>query len=127
MNYDWSQTWDYVTINIFNYDKVESFVLTSKHIKVKCKNFTLEGDLSFSVYPDESTWYIENNSIFIELAKVDRSQHWERLCIGFPEKDMDLTPRGVSDFTPEQESIFRRMKLQQDQDIRNNPKLVNNS
>ena len=82
---------------------------------------------SIKVAKDANIVQFIYNSIIIELAKADRSKHWGRLCIGFPEKETNLTSRPLSDFTPEQESIFRRMKLQQDQDIRNNPELLNNS
>lgn len=87
LEYKWEQTSDYITIliNITEDIKIKDICVNfkPKYLKISINDKILEGELFKPTYDVDSSWYVDNKTLSIELPKVIISDnyHWEKLFI----------------------------------------------
>ena len=89
LEYDWTQDWHLLTVIVPNINKKGLIVeIKYNRLKVKYDGKELSGELSLSIYPNESTWYMDAGSLVIELSKVDIEVWSKNVFKGEPIKDI---------------------------------------
>lgn len=75
IEYNWDQTFYHITIEVpFEIKpskKDIDIVFKPKYLSIKIFDKIIDGKLFNNILPDESTWYLEENKLCIELAKVE--------------------------------------------------------
>ena len=93
--YSWSQNFkDMVSIHIKVDKETKSkdikIDLTNSNIRATLKGkVILEGELYNTIKISETTWYLENNSVVIELDKYNKGEWWKSVFKG--EKEIDIS------------------------------------
>lgn len=124
--YIWQQTAYDITL-IFplhkNTRKDVNLILTPQKLSLSIKNnLEYEGSFCFSVKCESSTWYIENDSIIIELDKFKKHEWWKSAFIGDDEIDTSkVTPatETFSDLDSSTKSTIDKMLYEQEMKERN--------
>ena len=81
-----------------------------------------EGQFCFSVKCESSTWYIENDSIIIELDKFKKHEWWKSAFVGDDEIDTSkITPASetFADLDSSTKSTIDKMMFEQEMKERN--------
>jgi hypothetical protein len=90
--YEWAQTAYDLTITFPISEKINrkdiSLTLTPLKFKLKHRdNDIFEGEFPFSIKVESSVWFIENNSIIIEVDKYKKHEWWKTAFVGQEEID----------------------------------------
>lgn len=125
-NYIWQQTAYDITL-IFPLQKHSrkdvNLILSPQKMSLYIKNnLQYEGSFSFSVKCESSTWYIENDSIIVELDKFKKHEWWKSAFIGDDEIDTSkVTPASetFSDLDSSTKSTIDKMLFDQQMKERN--------
>ncbi len=92
MEHDWEQDWHYVTIiipDITSKTKL-NIELKSQHIVITYDGaIVITGKTQFPIYPDESTWYLQKNVLYVELTKAQCGAWWSFIVEGVIERKLD--------------------------------------
>jgi hypothetical protein len=118
--YTWTQTLQQVTVvlkqNIAHKRELK-VAIGVQRLEVRYGDLVLiDGELHRAVKPGESVWYLEGNSLVIELEKVNNMEWWSRVIVGDAEIDptkCEPETSRLSDLDGETRQLVEKMMLQQ--------------
>lgn len=84
--FGWNETWYHVQVHVpVDRNKKIKVSIDPRHLAVLVGGqAVLEGELQDHVYPDESTWYFEDNVLVVELCKRRDDKLWKRVFTSQP-------------------------------------------
>jgi len=120
--YEWAQTAYDLTITFPISEKISrkdvSLTLTPLKFKLKHLNHDIfEGEFPFSIKVESSVWFIEDNSIIIEVDKYKKHEWWKTAFVGQEEIDTSkVTPatETYSDLDSSTRSTIDKMLYEQE-------------
>ena len=123
--YKWAQTLRDVTMTIPPPEgglnkRVIKVSFKPTHLKIELRGETVvDGDLHGRIKCEESTWYLNEGSLCIELTKAgEKEEWWAAVCKGDPEVDTTkLQPEDsqLSDLPGETRGVVEKMMYDQRQ------------
>lgn len=126
-SYVWTQTaYDLaVTFSKIEELKKKDIVVTltpSKFLFKHKNNIVFEGDFPFSIKVESSTWFIEDNSVVVELDKHKKHEWWKTAFVGQEEIDTSkVTPASetYSDLDSSTKATIDKMLYEQEMKEKN--------
>jgi hypothetical protein len=112
----WEQTWDLITLAIPNCPitdrKKVKIIITRDSINVSYTKedgtyLTFGGDLLFPIYK-EYTWYWTDDTLYIEMPKVDKHKWWTGIVSNVEEKMIPLTSRPTHEYPDYVQTMLHR-------------------
>lgn len=88
----WEQTWETVTIVVpvvCNEKGKVNIHLTPSSVKIQTPLGVFHGATLYHIYPDESVWYYQGDTLFVELAKANPKIWWSEVIQGVEEKKIE--------------------------------------
>ncbi|EGD77167.1 nuclear movement protein nudC [Salpingoeca rosetta] len=125
-NYSWIQTLQdlevrvplKVDFRVKGRDCVVDIKKNSLSIGLKNQPPILSGKLPHPIHPDESTWVLDNNTITVQLEKVNQMEWWPHVVVGEPEiNTRKVQPENskLSDLDDETRGMVEKMMFDQRQ------------
>ena len=102
LTYTWEQDFYHTTIKIPIERKDIEVDFSPNYLKVRVGDQSLEGELFMHIIAEESSWYIDNKFLIIELAKRETRDFnglWGK-CFIFEEKNIKEDPTWIQPKRP---------------------------